>query len=113
MVIKEKMVNGMHVLSLTGKLDIFSRNSFRDTIENHKNNGAKGLIVDLQGVSFIDSVGIGALVLAAKTFRTIKGKVILVNPQDIVKTALSAMNLSATLPIFEADSEYTTFTQPT
>ncbi|MGB0910765.1 MAG: STAS domain-containing protein [Nitrospirales bacterium] len=113
MIIKEKLINGMHVLCLTGKLDIFSRNSFRDTVETHKKNGTKGLILDLQGVSFIDSVGIGALVLAAKTFQGVKGKVILVNPQDIVKTALHTMNLSAILPIFETDTEYSTFTQPT
>ncbi len=113
MVIKEKSVNGMHVLSLTGKLDTFSRNSFRDRIESHKKNGTKGLILDLQGVTFIDSVGIGTLVLAAKMFKGIKGKVILVNPQDIVKIALNAMNLSSILPIFDTDPEYATFTQPT
>lgn len=113
MVIKEKSVNGMQVLSLNGKLDIFSRNSFRDTIENHKKNGTKGLIIDLHGVSFIDSVGIGALVLAAKTFQGIKGKVILVNPQDNVKTALHSMNLSTLLPIFETDNEFSKFSQPT
>ncbi len=111
MVIKEKTVNGMKVLSLVGKLDIFSRNSFREKIEDHKRNGVKGLIIDLNGISFIDSVGVGALVVAAKTFQNIKGKVILVNPQESVKKALDAMNLSSLLPILITDNEYSQFSQ--
>ena len=112
MVIKEKSVNGMHVLTLIGRLDIFSRNNFREVIENHKKAGTKGLIIDLQGVTFIDSVGIGALVVAGKTFQSVKGKIILANPQDSVKSALDAMNLSALLPVFTTDNEYSQFSQP-
>ncbi|MEZ4305718.1 MAG: STAS domain-containing protein [Nitrospirales bacterium] len=111
MVIKEKSVNGMQVLILIGKLDIFSRNNFRDVIEGHKKAGTRGLIIDLHGVTFIDSIGIGALVVAGKTFQSIKGKIILANPQGTVKAALEAMNLSALLPIFMTDQEYETFSQ--
>lgn len=111
MVIKEKSVNGMHVLSLIGKLDIFSRNNFRDTIENHKKSGTKGLIIDMHGISFIDSVGVGALVLAAKTFQGSKGKVILVNPQDTVKKVLAQMNLSQLLPVFATDENFSSFSE--
>ncbi|GJL63611.1 MAG: anti-sigma factor antagonist [Nitrospirales bacterium] len=109
MVIKQKSINGMQVLSLIGKLDIFSKNSFNETIAYHREQGIKGLILDLRGVTFIDSVGIGALVSAAKTFKQMKGKVVLVNPQETVKQILEQMNIIQLIPIFTADETYSSF----
>ena len=56
MIIKEKTVNGLAVLSLNGKLDIFSRNAFKETSDRYLENGAKGLILDFERITFVDSV---------------------------------------------------------
>ena len=111
MVIKEKTVNDLPVVSLMGRLDLFSKNAFQELLEKHRNLGTKGLIVDLKGVSFIDSVGLGMLTVAAKTFQGVKGKLILVNPQDTVKHILDQMNFSKVLPLFSADDEFSQFSQ--
>jgi len=109
MVIKQKSVNGMQVLSLIGKLDIFSKNNFNETIDYHREQGTKGIILNIRGVTFIDSVGIGALVSAAKIFKQMKGKVLLVNPQETVQHILEQTNIVQLIPIFSADEAYSTF----
>ena len=111
MVIKEKTVNDLPVVSLMGRLDLFSKNAFQELIEKHRSIGTKGLIVDLKGVSFIDSVGLGLLTVAAKTFQGVKGKLIIVNPQDTVKKILDQMNFSKILPLFSTDDEFSQFSQ--
>ncbi len=42
----------------------------------------------MRGVFFIDSAGLGALALAVKVFQEFKGSLIVVNPQDVIKSAL-------------------------
>ena len=111
MVIKEKTVNNLSVLSLSGKLDIFSKNALKDAADKFKDSGAKGLILDLEGITFIDSVGLGILTLVAQTFQKVKGRVIVVNPQDQVQTVLKEMNLERLIPMYKTDEEFSQFSE--
>ena len=111
MLIKEKTVNDLSVVSLLGKFDLFSKDAFLELIEKHKKSGTKGLIVDLKGVSYIDSVGLGILTRAVHSLQAIKVKLILVNPQDTVKDILNQMNFSKILPLFSTDDEFSKFSE--
>ncbi|MGP0594270.1 STAS domain-containing protein [Nitrospira sp. T9] len=111
MIIKERNMNGLPVVSLSGKLDIFSKNAFKETAEKYTDSNSKGLILDFQGVTFLDSVGLGALVVLAKTFMKLKGRMIIVNPQDPVKTLLSEMHMERIIPMYSTDSEFSTFSE--
>ena len=109
MIIKEKTVNGLPILCLNGKLDIFSKNNFRETAEKYRETGGKGLILDFEGITFVDSVGLGALTLVAKTFQKLKGRVILVNPQEQVKSMFVEMNVGKIVPMYKTDESYSQF----
>ncbi len=109
MIIKERKTQGVPVLVLSGKLDMFAKNAFREAIERHTEAHAKRVIIDMKGVSFIDSAGLGALALAVKVFQEFKGSLIVVNPQDVVKSALQNVNFSKLISMFETNQDYTTF----
>jgi len=109
MIIKEKETQGVPVLILSGKLDMFAKNAFKEAIQKHKENHAKRVLIDMKSVSFIDSAGLGVLALAVKAFQEIKGNIILVNPQDMVKGVLQNANFSTLLPMFNTNDEYTEF----
>ena len=109
MIIKERKTQGVPVLVLSGKLDMFAKNAFREAIERHTEAHAKRVIIDMRGVSFIDSAGLGALALAVKVFQEFKGSLIVVNPQDVVKSALQNVNFSKLISMFETNQDYTTF----
>ncbi len=111
MIIKEKKVNGLSVLCLNGKLDIFSKNTLKETAEHCQENGAKGLILDMQGITFVDSIGLGVLVLVAKSFQKLKGRVILVNPQEQIQSLFLEMNLERMIPIYKTDDSYSQFAE--
>lgn len=109
MIIKEKETQGVPVLILSGKLDLFAKNAFKDVIQKHKENKAKRLLIDMRSVSFIDSAGLGVLALAVKGFKEIKGNLILVNPQDMVRGILQSANFAALVPMFITNDDYSEF----
>lgn len=109
MIIKERNMNGLPVMSLSGRLDIFSKNAFKETAEKYTEANSKGLILDFQGVTFVDSVGLGALMVLARTFQKLKGRMIVVNPQDQVKSLLSEMNVTKMVPMYTTDEQFSTF----
>ena len=110
MLIKEKNANGVPVLALTGKLDIFAKNAFGEALEKHQKQGGK-LLLDFKGISFIDSIGIGTLVVAAKAFEKLKGALILVNPTEPVHAILTQMKLHDILTILAASENYSSFSK--
>ena len=111
MIIKEKTVNGLPILCLNGKLDIFSKNNLRETAEKYQETGGKGLILDFEGITSVDSDGLGILTLVAKTFQKLKGRVILVNPQEQVKSIFVEMNLGKIIPMYKTDESYSQFSE--
>ena len=111
MIIKEKIVNGLSVLSLTGKLDIFSKNTFIDTTDKYCETGTKGLILDFHGVTFMDSVRLGILTMVAKNFQKLRSRIILVNPQNQVKTLLLDTKLGRLVPMYHTDAAFSQFSQ--
>ncbi len=111
MVIKEKIVNGLSVLCLNGKLDIFSKNTLKETAEHCQENGAKGLILDMQGITFVDSIGLGMLVIVAKSFQKLKGRLIVVNPQEQIHSQFLQMKLGKMIPMYKTDDSYSQFAE--
>lgn len=59
MIIKERETQGVPILVLSGRLDMFAKNAFKEAIAKHREAQAKRVIVDMKAVSFIDSAGLG------------------------------------------------------
>lgn len=58
--------SGCLVFQFTGQLDAYSDKQFQDFIADHRGSIALPLVLDLSRIDFIDSSGLGALVLLAK-----------------------------------------------
>jgi anti-sigma B factor antagonist len=54
------------ILSVSGEIDIASAAALREAIEHALGSGNRGLVMDLDGVSFMDSSGLNVLAGAAK-----------------------------------------------
>jgi anti-sigma B factor antagonist len=67
--------------------------------------GKTNIIVDMSGVTFVSSIGIRQLVLASNEISRRGGKLVLVNPIDIVRDVFVTSDLSDLLPMVATESE--------
>lgn len=78
--------DGWWVVSVAGEIDVHSGPSLREHLLRALASGERGLIVDLAGVSFLDSSGLGVLVAAHKRARASGGILRLASCRPAVAT---------------------------
>lgn len=88
---------GHHILRLNGALTLHSLFPFQDAVRADK---AATLIVDLSKVSFVDSVGIGALVGAYVSRQRDGRKLALVGVGERISASLRVSGLLQFFPMF-------------
>jgi len=94
----EELEGGITKVILNGRLDIEGAAAV-DLRMNVTAGTAKKLLIDLQQVSFIGSMGLRSLVVPAQAVKRRGGKVVLFGPVKLVEDVLVASNLQAILPI--------------
>jgi anti-sigma B factor antagonist len=100
--IVERHVGDVTVLALTGEMllddgDLVFRTKIHELVEQ----GRVKIVVDLSGVSYIDSSGIGMLVAKAKTVRERRGDIRLVRLTRRTQTLLSMLKLAMVFETLE------------
>lgn len=71
-------VGGRTVVRAVGEVDVASGDRLRDALARAVTDGRKDLVVDLTGITFMDSTGLGILVGALKRVRLAGGTLELV-----------------------------------
>lgn len=62
--------DGWRVLTATGQLDVATAPKFRQALVEAQYGGETNVIVDLDGIEFLDSMGLGVLIGGLKRART-------------------------------------------
>jgi anti-sigma B factor antagonist len=92
--------SGPHVVvGVTGELDVASAPTLRDTLLALLNRGVDSLVVDLRGVTFIDSTGVGSLLRIHHRQGLLGGRVHFVADQPAVLRVLELMQLTRRLHV--------------
>jgi anti-anti-sigma factor len=94
----EEMPGGVTKVELEGRLDIAGAAAV-DLRMNLIAGSAKKLLIDLQKVSFLGSMGLRSIVLPARAVHSRGGKVVLLAPNEMVQSVLKASGIDALLPI--------------
>ena len=77
-----RIINQRQFDRLTGLLDAFSEPTFRKVLSQHIDEGPSNAILDLSGIDFVDSSGLGALVQLVKKAKEANGTVqVIANPR--------------------------------
>jgi serine/threonine-protein kinase RsbW len=95
-----ELENGIVLLELKGSMDAASQNELIDAINNAIRQAERGLIVSLEGVDFMDSSGIGALMRAWGDAENNGLKFAVVLRQPRLRKLLDTLGLLDTLPNF-------------
>lgn len=62
--------NGWRVVTATGQLDVATAPEFRQALVEAQYGGEANVLVDLDGIEFLDSIGLGVLIGGLKRART-------------------------------------------
>ena len=90
------------VLAVGGELDAVGAPALRQAVVAAVSTGGTSLILDLTGVDFIDSFGVGAVVGALKRVRQRGGELALVCPVPRVRRVLELCDLDRILTLHDS-----------
>ncbi len=85
-----------------GDVDALSAPALQERLEMHVAAGQHHLVVDLSGVGFMDSTGLGVLVGALRMARMHRGDLRLVAPRDRVLRIMAITGLDEVFSVYPA-----------
>jgi len=89
------------VLALAGELDVHTKTQFGEQITDLTPDTDLRLVVDLAGLEFVDSTGLGALIGAIARVQRTGGEMTLRAAGPAVRHTIEVMHLERALPIRE------------
>lgn len=105
MQIKERTAAQGIILDVEGDLTYANQAVFKAAVEKVKQTGCRHLIVNLEQVRFVDSAGLGLLVLVSQSFKLLQAQVSILKPQSYVREIMSLANIPKLIPIFESEED--------
>ena len=94
------------VIQPAGILDGTQVNHLRQEINQAVTANTDIVLIDLENVTFMDSSGLGALVIALKTVRTAGGKLFLCAINDQVKMLFQLTSMDRVFEIFPSRDDF-------
>lgn len=92
-------VAGWRVVSVYGEIDVATAPSLREVLIGLVGEGATDLVLDLDGVDFLDSTGLGTIISALKRARTHGGDLRLVCTQPRITRLFEITGLDKAVPL--------------
>ena len=101
-----RTVGDVEVISLSGKITIGAGDTqLREVITNALNSGKNKILLDMSGVTTIDSSGIGELVGSFTTVTNRGGKLKLLHLPDKLNELLHVTQLITVFEVYENEDE--------
>ncbi|WP_017315205.1 STAS domain-containing protein [Mastigocladopsis repens] len=102
------MTYQVKVVQLKGVLDATQSPEFREKINEiiHKENSVKIVLIDFKDVTFMDSSGLGALVLAFKALQDADRKLVVCSINEQVRILFEITGMDKVFEIFPNQEEF-------
>jgi anti-sigma B factor antagonist len=95
-------VDGHAVLDVKGEIDVYTAPKLREKLIELVADGTYDVVVNLEGVDFLDSTGLGVLVGALKRVKAHDGSLSLVCTQDKILKIFKITGLTKVFPIHDS-----------
>jgi anti-sigma B factor antagonist len=104
--IKERQAGDVTILDMTGKVTIGEGSvALRSAVRRLMEEGKKKILLNLSGVSYVDSSGIGELVSSYSTINREKGQLKLLNLTQKIQDLLAITKLLTVFDVYDDESE--------
>jgi anti-sigma B factor antagonist len=100
-IVQERFGPSSVVISISGEIDIAAAPAVRACLHDAIGAGASGLVIDLRGVSFLDSSALAAILGARKRLAEAGHMAVVVNPDSYVRLVLEIAGMPACLDLFD------------
>ncbi len=94
-----RRVGGWTVVSVEGELDLYSAPQLREAVTAAVQDGADHIVLDLTGVPFMDSSGLGVVVACLKHLRETGGELSVVTPPSSPPDEAAVAHRASIAPI--------------
>lgn len=91
--------DGWRVVTATGQLDVATAPEFRQTLVEAQYGGETHVVVDLNGIEFMDSMGLGVIVGGLKRARTHQCQFVLACSNERILRLLELTGLAHVLRV--------------
>lgn len=97
--------SGRSVVIVGGEIDVYTAPRLRDQLVDLVDSGSYHIVVDMRGVEFLDSTGLGVLVGGLKRVGQHEGSLRLVCSQERILKIFRITGLTKVFPIYESVDE--------
>ncbi len=98
-------VNGVTVLAPSGRLDVAGAPALREALGEVVRDAPAKVVIDMAGVSFVDSTGLGSVIAALKQIRGTQGELRLAAPNQQIRVVLELTTLDRVFPYYATVEE--------
>ena len=102
MEITEQIIGEVTVLKLNGRLDSISAPELKDRVKACARTGLIRLVIDMAGIDFVDSSGLGSLVACLRSVNKLEGDMRIAALQDRVRAVFELIRLHHIFEIFDS-----------
>lgn len=102
--ITSRIVSGVIIIDMSGRL-CFLENGLREHIDELLNEGHRHFIVNLVGVPYVDSSGLGQLITVLTSVRSKGGQLILLRPTNHLQSLFQITRLNTIFQISGEENE--------
>lgn len=96
-----RKVDSHSVVDVKGEIDVYTAPKLREKLIELVSDGSYNVVVNLEGVDFLDSTGLGVLVGALKRVKAHDGSLGLVCTQDKILKIFKITGLTKVFPIHD------------
>ena len=104
--VNTRMLNDKaQAVEVQGEIDVYTSPRVKETINELIEKGHYQLVINLEGVRYIDSTGLGVLIGALKKVREHSGRILLVCTNPQIKKIFNITGLVKIFEIFKDEDE--------
>ena len=103
--IETNNIENIKVIKIEGDVDLYSSPQIRKTIIDLIDKKESALLINLDGVSYMDSSGVATLVEGLQRMREYNGRLMICNIHGAVRDVFELSRLDKVFQIFETETD--------
>jgi len=97
--------SGVTIVEVQGKLDTTNAHTFQAQMLKAIDDGSAKVLIDCTNLGYVSSAGLRSILAAGKKTKALGGKVLLCNPNAMVREVLEITGLAPMFPSFSSREE--------